>query len=165
MKTRTFTFTAVAALAALLIFSGSGLAARKTCDDGSFPPCADTGSGMEPPDYGDLIILYRDIDGVPIPSPETTAMDPDGLPAPADCVGSPSRLMFRRPEVVPSGLRGRQRTRRHRYSVVLLTSTSTTVVSRRVARAARRRSTSAASTRCARRMMCLTGSCRTSSST
>ena len=67
MKTRTFTFTAVAALAALLIFSGSGLAARKTCDDGSFPPCADTGSGMEPPDYGDLIILYRDINGVPIP--------------------------------------------------------------------------------------------------
>ena len=77
MKTRTFTFTAVAALAALLIFSGSGLAARKTCDDGSFPPCADTGSGMEPPDYGDLIILYRDINGVPIPSDSVMVEDPE----------------------------------------------------------------------------------------
>jgi hypothetical protein len=94
MKTRTFTFTAVAALAALLIFSGSGLAARKTCDDGSFPPCADTGSGMEPPDYGDLIILYRDIDGVPIPSPETTAMDPDGLPAPGGLCWQPLAFNF-----------------------------------------------------------------------
>jgi len=77
MKTRTFTFTAVAALAALLVFSGSGLAARKTCDDGSFPPCADTGSGMEPPDYGDLIILYRDINGVPIPSDSVMVEDPE----------------------------------------------------------------------------------------
>jgi len=77
MKTRTFTFTAVAALAALLVFSGSGLAARKTCDDGSFPPCADTGSGMEPPDYGDLIILSRDINGVPIPSDSVMVEDPE----------------------------------------------------------------------------------------
>ena len=94
MKTRTFTFTAVAALAALLIFSGSGFAARKTCDDGSFPPCADTGSGMEPPDYGDLIILYRDIDGVPIPSPETTETDPDGLPAPGGLCWQPIAFNF-----------------------------------------------------------------------
>ena len=102
MKTRTFTFTAVAALAALLIFSGSGLAARKTCDDGSFPPCADTGSGMEPPDYGDLIILYRDIDGVPIPSPETTATDPDGLPAPGGLCWQPIAFNVEDPEACPA---------------------------------------------------------------
>ena len=94
MKTRTFTFTVVTALVALLTFSGSGFAARKTCDDGSFPPCADTGSGMEPPDYGDLIILYRDIDGVPIPSPETTETDPDGLPAPGGLCWQPIAFNF-----------------------------------------------------------------------
>jgi len=65
MKIRAFTFTAVAALVALLAFSGSGFAARKVCDDGTFPPCADSGSGTEPPDFGDLIILYRDPSGVP----------------------------------------------------------------------------------------------------
>ncbi len=102
MKARTFTFTAVAALAALLIFSGSGFAARKTCDDGSFPPCADTGSGMEPPDYGDLIILYRDINGVPIPSPETTATDPDGLPAPGGLCWQPIAFNVEDPEACPA---------------------------------------------------------------
>jgi hypothetical protein len=102
MKTRTLTFTAVAALAALLIFSDSGFAARKTCDDGSFPPCADTGSGMEPPDYGDLIILYRDINGVPIPSPETTATDPDGLPAPGGLCWQPLAFNVEDAEACPA---------------------------------------------------------------
>jgi hypothetical protein len=72
MKTRAFTFTVVAALAGLLTFSAGALAAR--------PPDAGNGGGggdMEPPDYGDLIILYRDDNGVPIPSPETQVPDPE----------------------------------------------------------------------------------------
>ena len=62
MRTRTFTFTLVAALVALLTFSGSGFAKG--------PGGGGGGSGdAEIPDYGDLIKLYRDVDGVPIPSP------------------------------------------------------------------------------------------------
>ena len=44
MKTQTLIFTiAAAALTCLLAFSSNALAARKTCDDGSYPPCRDTG--------------------------------------------------------------------------------------------------------------------------
>jgi hypothetical protein len=45
--------------------------------DGKGPPGGDGGGGGEPPDYGDLIILYRDADGVPIPSVETQVPDPE----------------------------------------------------------------------------------------
>ncbi len=39
------------------------------------------GGGGDVPDYGDLIILYRDERGVPIPSPAVTVPDPEtGLP-------------------------------------------------------------------------------------
>jgi len=74
-----------ALMAALLVFSvglfGSANAARKVCDDGTFPPCDDSGSGMEPPDFGDLLILYRNENGVPYPSDEVTVTDPEtGLP-------------------------------------------------------------------------------------
>ena len=43
-------------------------AAPRLCDDGTRPPCngGGNGGGMEPPDFGDLIILYRDEGGVPI---------------------------------------------------------------------------------------------------
>ena len=61
MKTRTFTFTL---MAVLLAFSGSAIAAPKICDDGSRPPCDGGGDGAAP-DFGDLIKLYRDDDGVP----------------------------------------------------------------------------------------------------
>ena len=73
----------LATMIAAVVFGIAGLigsadAARKTCDDGSFPPC-DSGGGDDggaAPDFGDLIILYRDVDGVPIPS------DPDQVPDP-----------------------------------------------------------------------------------
>ena len=35
------------------------------------------GGGGDIPDYGDLIILYRDVDGVPIPSPAVLVTDPE----------------------------------------------------------------------------------------
>ena len=66
-------------MAALLIFSGDALAER--------PPGAGNGGGGggsgsgddagSPPDYGDLIILFRDYNGVPIPSPEVQVEDPE----------------------------------------------------------------------------------------
>ena len=68
MKMRTHIITIVAALTGLLFFSGATLAAQGPPDGG--------GSG-EPPDYGDLIILYRDVNGVPIPSPEVQVEDPE----------------------------------------------------------------------------------------
>lgn len=68
MKIRTFTITVVAILAALFAFSGSGFAARGS---------AGGGDGAAP-DLGDLIIFYRDADGVPIPSEEVQVEDPDG---------------------------------------------------------------------------------------
>jgi hypothetical protein len=65
MKIRTFIITA--ATAVLLAFSGSALTAPKLCDDGTRPPCdTNGGGGSEPPDLGDLFILYRDANGVPI---------------------------------------------------------------------------------------------------
>ena len=69
MKIRTFVFTvAAAAFAGLLAFSGSALTAPKLCDDGTRPPCntGGSGGGSTPPDLGDLFILYRDANGVPI---------------------------------------------------------------------------------------------------
>ena len=86
----------LATMIAAVVFGIAGLigsadAARKVCNDGTFPPC-DSGGGDDggaAPDFGDLIILYRDINGVPIPSPETTATDPDGLPAPGGLCWQP----------------------------------------------------------------------------
>ena len=55
---RTFTFTVVAALAGMLAYSGIGFAAQ-----GGIPgPPDDSG---EPPDLGDIIVLYRDAWGLP----------------------------------------------------------------------------------------------------
>lgn len=53
MNTRTFVLAVATALAGLLTFSSSGFAAPGG------------GGGMAPPDFGDLIILYRDPSGVP----------------------------------------------------------------------------------------------------
>lgn len=66
MKTKMF----IGLLGALLIgtvgFTGGAIAAPKLCDDGTRPPCdGGGGGGNEPPDFGDLIILDRDDDGVP----------------------------------------------------------------------------------------------------
>jgi hypothetical protein len=57
MKTRFIVFKTVTALICLLAFSAGVLAAA--------PPDAG-GGGTEPPDFGDLVILYRDANGVPI---------------------------------------------------------------------------------------------------
>ena len=63
-------FTRATTIAAVLIgsggFIGSVDAAPRLCDDGTRPPCDGGGGGMEPPDFGDLIILLRDANGVPI---------------------------------------------------------------------------------------------------
>ena len=58
---RTYAFTVAAALLGMLAFSGGALAAK--------PPGAGGGGGGgggETPDLGDLVILLRDADGVPI---------------------------------------------------------------------------------------------------
>jgi hypothetical protein len=47
-------------------FIGSVNAAPRLCDDGTRPPCDGGGGGTEMPDFGDLIILYRDANGVPV---------------------------------------------------------------------------------------------------
>ena len=60
----------------------SAEAAPRLCDDGTRPPCNGGGGGDgggAAPDFGDLIILYRDDNGVPIPSPEDQVEDPDGV--------------------------------------------------------------------------------------
>ena len=81
MKARTHFFTAIAVLTGLLAFSGSALTAPKLCDDGTRPPCdAGGGGGSEPPDLGDLFILYRDANGVPILTTES-CQQPIGLPS------------------------------------------------------------------------------------
>jgi len=64
MKARMFVFTLATALIGLLAFSSGALAA-KPLDTGN-----GDGSGNEPPDYGDLVILYRDQDGIPYLTPE-----------------------------------------------------------------------------------------------
>jgi hypothetical protein len=76
MKIHTMLITV---MAALLLFGGDALAER--------PPGAGNGGGgggsgsgddvAETTDYGDLIILYRDVDGVPIPSPVVPVEDPE----------------------------------------------------------------------------------------
>ena len=55
-----------AALIGIAGFTGNAIAAQKICDDGTRPPCDGGGGGNEPPDYGDLIFLHRDVNGVPI---------------------------------------------------------------------------------------------------
>jgi len=86
MKIQTFVFTA--ATAVLLAFSGSALAAPKLCDDGTRPPCDTSGGGgSAPPDLGDLFILYRDANGVPIITADS-CQQPLGLPSdtcPLEC--------------------------------------------------------------------------------
>jgi len=69
MRTRTFVFAVAAVVGGLLTVSSSGFAAPGDGGGG--------GGGGEPPDYGDLIILHRDANGVPIPSPEVTVTDPE----------------------------------------------------------------------------------------
>ena len=95
---------AVALLAAPLVIDigtqgasgliGSAKAAPRLCDDGTRPPCNDAG-GEPPVEFGDLVFLYRDENGVPFPTeaPELcqqalafdSAADPDPV-CPDECV-------------------------------------------------------------------------------
>ena len=76
-------FTLATMIAAVVLgiagLIGSADAARKVCDDGTFPPCDGGGGddGGAAPDFGDLIILYRDTDGVPWPSEAVIVEDPE----------------------------------------------------------------------------------------
>jgi hypothetical protein len=73
MNRKIFTFATVAALVGMLAFSGIGLAAP-----GGIPgPPDNGGGGGGAPDLGDLIILFRDANGVPIPSAATQVPDPE----------------------------------------------------------------------------------------
>jgi hypothetical protein len=79
---RTSAFTLASALVAMLACSGSVLAAK-----GQPGPPDNGGGGMEPPDYGDLIMLYRDAWGVPIATPAAfcDSFDSEGNPITVEC--------------------------------------------------------------------------------
>lgn len=67
--TRTGRWLVTAAAILMMGFVGSSQAAPRLCDDGTRPPCdkgGGGGGGGAAPDFGDLIYLYRDADGVPI---------------------------------------------------------------------------------------------------
>ena len=76
MNTRLSMTLFAALLAGAVGLAGNAIAAPKLCDDGSRPPCGGGGGGAAPPDYGDLIILYRDPSGKPITTLFTE--DPEG---------------------------------------------------------------------------------------
>ena len=64
MKTKTRMFTAaVAAFASMLAFSSSTFAYKPGCEA---PPCGGSHDAGAPPDLGDLFVLYRDTDGLPV---------------------------------------------------------------------------------------------------
>ena len=66
------------ALTIVVVLGGSVNAAPRLCDNGSRPPCNDTGgTGSPPVDFGDLIFLHRDGNGVPIPSDPVQVVDPE----------------------------------------------------------------------------------------
>jgi len=80
---RTFTFTVAAALMGMLTYSGVGFAAK----GGIQGPPDDSG---EPPDLGDIIVLYRDAWGLPNLTAESCqqALPADPLPdtCPTSCL-------------------------------------------------------------------------------
>jgi len=60
-------FRRITSMAAILVIGFVGSAhAQRLCDDGTRPPCDKGGGGGDVPDFGDLIYLYRDANGVPI---------------------------------------------------------------------------------------------------
>jgi len=60
-------FRRITSMAAILVIGFVGSShAQRLCDDGTRPPCDKGGGGGDVPDFGDLIYLYRDANGVPI---------------------------------------------------------------------------------------------------
>lgn len=55
-----------AVVVAMTAFAGGTYAKQGVCKDGTPPPCGGGDDGSVSPDFGDLIILYRDANGVPI---------------------------------------------------------------------------------------------------
>ena len=68
MKTNVWKLATIFSAVLCLTFFGAALSSAKGPGGGG---------GGEIPDYGDLIILYRDAYGVPIPSPEVDVEDPE----------------------------------------------------------------------------------------
>lgn len=73
MRTRKLLTRSVLALAGVLAFGVGGFAEEPGAGGGG-------GGSMESPDYGDLFILYRDADGVPILTADS-CQQPIGLPS------------------------------------------------------------------------------------
>ena len=67
---------ALAVAGVVTMAGGWAFAAPRLCDDGTRPPCKDN----EVPDYGDLIIILRDEDGVPILTADS-CWQPIGFPS------------------------------------------------------------------------------------
>ena len=70
MKTNIWKLATIFLAVLCLTFFGAALSSAKGPGGGG-------GGGGEIPDYGDLIILYRDANGVPYPSAETLVEDPE----------------------------------------------------------------------------------------
>ena len=75
MKKQALLFALVMILGSVLTFSTGALAPDLAAAKGGNGGGGGGGGGTQ--DYGDLIILYRDLNGVPIPSPETPVEDPE----------------------------------------------------------------------------------------
>jgi hypothetical protein len=98
MKTQRRIFTVAVALAGLLAFSAGALAAK--------PPGAGNGGGSgggsggsAPPDFGDLVILYRNADGVPYLTADSCVQPLPSATCPAECVLVPGDPVG--PDVIP----------------------------------------------------------------
>ena len=79
---------------------GSAKAAPRLCDDGTRPPC-DDGGGNEPPDFGDLIKLYRDPSGVPYLTADSCWQPLPSDTCPVECVLVPGVGGVAPPDVIP----------------------------------------------------------------
>ncbi len=80
MKKQMLLIALVMAMVGVLAFTTGALAPNPVAaaPGGGGPGGGGGGGGDDViPDYGDLIILYRDADGVPIPSPEIQVEDPE----------------------------------------------------------------------------------------
>lgn len=93
---RMFALTVAAALAGLLAYSGIGLAAP-----GGIPGPPDDGGGNEPPDFGDLIKLYRDPSGVPYLTDDSCWQPLPSDTCPVECVLVPGVGGVAPPDVIP----------------------------------------------------------------
>jgi hypothetical protein len=88
----------VAILAGLLAASAVALAAKPP-NAGNGGGNGGGGGGTEPPDLGDLVVLYRDADGVPYLTPDSCVQPLPSATCPATCVLVPG--VPAGPDVIP----------------------------------------------------------------